>query len=300
MKKRLALCVCVVTAFAMILGGCGKKTGDSGEAANESSSVEAAATASTEEVASVEATSAPESLDPITLEDAITAAIFEKGADYRQGEVAGEGHIIMGQEEVSNQVICYLLTMYGSYEFENGNFVKCAGSGAIPAVLTFTVNDGVYELLYYNEPVDGSGFVDSVKDLFPESLWSRCITIEEDDMIELTRQERADAEEYLGTIGREDAEIGDYADFEYLIDSDYKISDEVSNKIAEYQVDDPIAQNCDFWYGDREVLEENVRYIYRKEYDKKQNQVIFSKILYETEEVIEISAYSSKTGEPVG
>ncbi len=41
--------------------------------------------------------------------------------------------------------------MYGEYQFQDGNFVKEAGSGAIPAVLTFVQKGGQYILKTYEE-----------------------------------------------------------------------------------------------------------------------------------------------------
>ncbi|MEY8393547.1 hypothetical protein AALB64_01735 [Lachnospiraceae bacterium 45-P1] len=43
------------------------------------------------------------------------------------------------------------MTMYGEYQFQDGNFVKEAGSGAIPAILTFVQKGGQYILKTYEE-----------------------------------------------------------------------------------------------------------------------------------------------------
>ena len=157
------------------------------------------------------------SLDnPTALDDAISSAILKSNAGvYAQGELAAEGHILMSSEEDGPQIKAYCLAMYGEYEFENDNFIKCSGSGAIPTVITFVLNDSKeYTLVSYEEAEDGSNFIPSVKRLFPEDLWARCITIEEDDYNELKKIERGYAEEYVSSIGREDAKVGDYGDFE--------------------------------------------------------------------------------------
>ena len=182
MKKILTF-ICVVAMLSLMLLGCGNN--EQGEVIAPIEGTSFIETAVVETSAAISSEEEPS--DPITLDDAIIAAIFEEGKRYSEGEASCEGHILMDKVEAKNQVICYLLTMYGNYEFENGNFVKCSGSGVIPAVLTFEQTDGKYTLLYYNEPEDGSNYVESIKDLFPENLWARCITIEEDDRIELER-----------------------------------------------------------------------------------------------------------------
>ena len=78
--------------------------------------------------------------------------------------------------------------------------------------------------------------------MFPDGLWERCISTQEDDEQELKRQERSYAEAYLKTLGR-NAAIGDYSDFPHTIPSDVGISTEVSNKIDEVRkyAEDPLS-----------------------------------------------------------
>ncbi len=237
--------------------------------------------------------------NPMALDDAISSAILKtNSANFAQGELEAEGHILMDSEEDGAQIKAYILSMFGEYEFENGNFVKCSGTGVIPAVVTFVLNDAKeFTLVSYEEPEDGSNFVPSVKALFPEDLWARCITIEDEDRNELTKLERGYAEEYVSSIGRENAGVGDYADFEYIYDGEYGISDEAGNKLLDALNSNNFIKNCPMWYGDREVIEEGIRYKYSKTYDKTDNKVIFSKNNYDTDEVVESAEYSAKTGE---
>ena len=145
----------------------------------------------------------------------------------------------------------------------------------------------------YEEAEDGSDFVPSIKKMFPEDLWARCISIEEDDMSELEKMERGYAEEYVESIGRENAEIGDYADFEYTYDDAYNISEKAANAMLEAQSTDPLVSKCPMWYGDREVVEEGIRYIYKKEYDETAKKVIFSKVEQESGKVVESAEYDA-------
>jgi len=233
--------------------------------------------------------------NPTALDDAISSAIFKSNAGvYYEGELAAEGHILMSSEEEGPQVKAYVLSMYGEYEFQNGNFVKCAGSGAIPTVITFVLNDSKeYTIVSYEEAEDGSDFVPSIKKMFPEDLWARCISIEEDDMSELEKMERGYAEEYVESIGRENAEIGDYADFEYTYDDAYNVSEKAANAMLEAQSTDPLVGKCPMWYANREVVEEGIRYLYKKEYDEAAKKVIFSKVEQESGKVVESAEYDA-------
>ena len=294
---------------AASIGGCGKseppaEPQEQEAVAEVSEEVAEAAAQEQPQEAATEASSEEEEQVP-----EITASLDETVAQgillcnnnmYKAGETTGEGHILMGQDEpdADGNIKCYCLEMFGAYEFQDGNFVKCAGTGSIPCVITVKQkDDGTYEFVSMVEAEDGSSFVDSIKENFPEALWSRCITIDPDDANELEKQERSYAEEYLSSIGREDAEIGDYGDYEHKLLTDEGVSEEVSNKMMDVQSGDGFEFFCPFWLGEREVLDDNVRYVYKTEYDKKKQLITFSKTDYESGEVIETSSYSAKTGE---
>ena len=299
MKKKLFAAFLVSVMAVSLLAGCGKKTEPEPEvqepAAEEQTAepTEAPAESSTQEPM--------EDARPTSLDDALGLAVLEYSEQYfDQGEVAGEGHILLDKEgsDAQGEQICYTLTCYGRYEFQDGNFVCCAGNGVIPCVIRLMINeDGEYNLVSFEPAPDGNLFVDWIKDNFPEKYWSRCITVEDDDRIELEKQQVAYAEEYLATIGREDAEIGDYSDFEHELFTDAGVSVDVSNAMLDVQAADSFEKNCPNWLGEREVIEEDVRYTYKTEYDSKKEQIIFSKTEYDTGNVVEKSVYNAKTGD---
>ena len=306
MKRKILALTLIMTMTTALLVACGKKA-EQEQAPAEEPAQEATTEASTEapvQEASTESASQEEAADPeltASLSDAVGAGIILCDNNlYKAGETQGEGHIIMDQDaaDADGNIKCYCLTMFGAYEFQNGNFVKCAGSGVIPAVITVQqMDDGTYQFVSMVEAADGTDFVDSIKRDFPEALWSRCITIDDDDRNELVKQERSYAEEYLSTLGREDTEVGDYADFEHKILTDEGVSADVSNKMLEVQSGDGFEFFCPMWLGDREVLDDGVRYIYKTEYDKKKQLITFSKTDYDSGKVLETSTYSAKTGE---
>ena len=235
-----------------------------------------------------------------TLDEAIAEVILQHNSDKypANDEACGEGHIIMDTVQDGDKVKVYALTMYGTYQFQDGNFVKDSGSGVIPAAIQFRKEDsGGWELEDYQEPLDGGLYGDSIRSMFPDGLWERCISTQEDDEQELKRQERSYAEAYLKTLGR-NAAIGDYSDFPHTIPSDVGISTEVSNKIDEVRkyAEDPLSY-APFWFGTVEQVEDGVRYLYEHRYDAEKNELLFSKIEYETQEIVEQTVFDSYTGE---
>ena len=301
MKKKIFAALMVSVMAVSLLAACGKKTAPETQPKEPvveepaAEPAEAPAESSTEELI--------EEARPTSLDDALGLAVLEYNEEFfDQGEVAGEGHILLGKDgsDSNGEQICYTITCYGRYEFEDGNFVCCAGNSAIPCVIRLMINEeGEYNTVSYEPAPDGSNFVDWIKDNFPEKYWSRCITVEDDDRNELERQQRSYAEEYLSTIGREDVEVGDYSDFEHAIFTDVGVSVDVSNAMLDVQSGDNFEKNCPYWIGEREVIEEDVRYTYKTEYDKKKGQIIFSKTEYDTGNEVEKSVYDAKTGDKV-
>ncbi len=301
MRKKIFAALMVSVMAVSLLAACGKKTApeplpeEPAAEEPEPEPAEAVTESSTEEII--------EDARPTSLDDALGLAVLEYNEEFfDQGEVAGEGHILLDKDgsDSKGEQICYTITCYGRYEFENGNFVCCAGNGAIPCVIRLMINeDGEYNTVSYEPAPDGSNFVDWIKDNFPEKYWSRCITVEDDDKIELERQQRSYAEEYLSTIDREDVEVGYYSDFEYELLTDEGVSVDVSNVMLDVQSGETFENKCPYYVGDREVIEEDVRYTYKTEYDKKKGQIIFSKTEYDTGDEVEKSVYDAKTGDKV-
>ncbi len=301
--KKTSVLVMLTMMTAVLFTGCGKETKEPAaeEAVQQESVTESTAVAEEAVSEATQEATVEEPGNPTSLDDAIIKAVFDYNDQwFDQGELAAEGHILMDKDEgADGTVFCYTLTSYGRYEFQDGNFVIAAGSGSIPTVITLEKNEeGEYITKNFEEALDGDEFVDSIKDLFPESLWNRCISIEAEDDAELESQKVAYAEEYLSSIGRDDAQIGEYADFEHKIFSDFGVSDDVSNKLIGFE-EGSFENNCPFWVGNREVIEDDVRYIYETAYDDKAKEIIYSKTEYESGEVVEKSVYDAKTGDKI-
>ena len=229
------------------------------------------------------------------LDKAVSSAFLKDNqTHYFSGECAGEGHILLGQEEKSGVTTVYALTMYGEYGFENGNFVKVSGSGMIPAVFTFTDSDGGPACMKIEYPEDGSGYGKSIKAMFPAEYQSRALNPSDSDMQELTAQERAYATSYLKKIGRA-AVIGDYGDFQHTLLTDVGVSVDVSNGISDKRFAD-----YPMWIGNREVLENGVRYVYEMSYNEKVHEIDFTKYEYDTNKTVELIRVNSMTGQIIG
>jgi len=197
-------------------------------------------------------------LELSNLEQAVSAAILDQGKGYLNGECNTEGHVILDTEERAGAVKAYTVASVGWFGFENGVFTKISGSGAIPTVMTFSRNkNGTYSLLAYQEPVDGSGYTESLKKLFPAQLHKQVLTTQ-DSYSDLARQQEEQAALYLKGLGRAvQVRAG------FVAKKLPKLDVEASNKLfAEFTKDNAFLNSCPYWLGTREQIEDGVRYIY--------------------------------------
>ena len=157
------------------------------------------------------------------LSQIVADAILSDNEDgYLGGECCGEGHKVLGTDISGDRLKVYALTMFGYYGFQNGMFIKVSGSGVIPAVMLFEKNGTDYSLLDIKYPVDGEGYAESIKQLFP--LRYRVAALNSDGYIsKLKAQEMKYAEEYLKNIGRE-AIIGEFSDLNVVLLTDLGVS----------------------------------------------------------------------------
>ncbi|MFZ7103765.1 MAG: hypothetical protein ACOWWO_14070 [Peptococcaceae bacterium] len=198
------------------------------------------------------------------LDDAVSRAIKDQSTSYALGETATEGHVILETKENDENIIVYTIASYGAFGFENGIFTKISGSGAIPTVITFSHHENSqYSLTEYKEPMDGSGYPDSIKKMFPQHLHSRVFAAH-DDYPALAEQQEVQAEAYLKEIGRK-ARVNAGNVEKKLPDIDVQ----ASNKLfAEFTKDNPFLNNCPYWLGTTEKVENGVRYIYETSQSK--------------------------------
>ena len=224
----------------------------------------------------------------------VSDTIFsENQGKYTGEECSGEGHLILQIQEDGEHTKLYVLTMYGEYQFQDGNFVKEAGTGVIPAVITCAKKQyGEYLAESFEVPEDGGGYVESIHRLFPEDLWEICISPADEIRETLEAQERRYASDYLKTLGRE-AVIGEYGDFSHPLLTEEGVSVEVSNRLGGEKILAPYP----FWIGSVERLEDGVRYEYRVELKKEEGRICYTKTNSESGEVAEEYVFDAQTGD---
>ncbi|MEC1722976.1 transcriptional regulator [Schinkia azotoformans] len=195
---------------------------------------------------------------------AVSMAIKSQSASYASGETATEGHIILDTEHKNGMVKVYLIASYGAFGFENGIFTKVSGSGSIPTVIKFSQDkNGEYTLLEYKEPMDGSDYTDSIKKMFPPHLHNKILSAH-DDYPDLEKQQEAQAKEYLKVIGRTAKVSAGYVE-KQLVDIDVQASNRL---FAEFTKDNPVLNDCPYWLGTTEKIENGTRYIYETSQSK--------------------------------
>ena len=131
--------------------------------------------------------------------------------------------------------------------------------------------------------------------MFPLKYHSRIFGDNDSDRKDLTEQERAYAKEYLSKIGRK-AEIGDYGDFEHTILTSLGVSVEVSNGLEDFYK----AHNYyPYFIGTKEIIEDGVRMFYELSYQESQQEITFTKYLYDSKKLVEQFVFNSITGKQI-
>ena len=227
-------------------------------------------------------------LEQLTADAILTA----NQGKYPGEECVGEGHIILESRKDGDSLTLYALTMYGEYQFQDGNFVKAAGSGVVPAVITFSSDEnGRYQFQSLAYPEDGSNCLPSIQAMFPESWWDECISPSETTCNQLKDMEMSYARKYLEDLGR-NATIGEYKDFDHPLLTELGVNTNVSNILVENKVLD----SYPYWTGNVERLEDGVRYVYALDFDREDRQIRFTKTEYDTGNIMESYIYDSDTG----
>lgn len=275
------------------------KAAETEEAETEAEETEAAETETEETAEETEAEAEETEAAEETLDTIVTDIIVEHNRSIYLGEECpAEGHIILDYEEQDDTTTVYALTTYGEYQFQNVDYiVKAAGSGVIPAVLTITEDEATGEREATVEwPEDGSGYNASIKSMFPEELWERTLSIQEEDREALIEMEQNEVEQYLEQLGR-DAVIAGYSDMEYQYLTDCGISVDVSNKMMSYEAE---MEGYPSWVGSCEKLEDGERYLYSLSVDEEQGRIVYEKRHFDSGETAEQFVYDSETGEKIG
>lgn len=211
------------------------------------------------------------------IETAVSVAIKAKSAAYLEGEVSTEGHVILDIKEKGKIVKVYTIASCGNFGFENNIFTKISGSGAIPTLMIFSKNEnGQYSLIEYKEPEDGSGYTDSIEKMFPSRLQDEVQSTSKYDS-DLSKQQKLQATEYLKNIGKTPKVSEAYVE-KKLIDINVEASNKLFTELTKYN---SFLNNCPYWIGTREKIENGSRYIYETSQSKTSDGydlIIFKKV----------------------
>lgn len=228
-----------------------------------------------------------ENIDP-ALDKAVSQAILENNKDsFKDSEFISQGHIIMGTQEDDGMLKAYILENVNSYQVVNGYFTDTGGL-LDGVVMTFEHSGSEYIYKNTDHTQDGGLLKDSVKRLFPKEYQERVISISDDDRNYMSSMCKDSAEEYLKSINRT-AQVKDYADIDFTLLTDAGVPVEVSNELTENEYPDYI--------GNYEKLENGVRFVYKTEYIKNENIIIYIKQDYVNGNIAELNAVDGSTGE---
>lgn len=230
------------------------------------------------------------------LDAAVSKLILDKYGDNDISECITEGHIIFGCETVdvigTDEAVIkvYGINAFSGFGFVNGKFAEVTGS-IEPAVMTFIKRGNEYEFREVEYAGDGSFYLKSINELFPEEYRERAVSPSDEEMKPIIEQSFAQAEKYLDSIGRK-AEIISYE--RPVLFEDAGIPVEVSNNLLDTLCRDEYYPD---FIGTKELVQNGVRYVYETKYDKNTQKIIATKTEYDTGKIVSSLEASALTGE---
>lgn len=219
------------------------------------------------------------------LDTAIREAIFaENIGNYLPGEYQGIGYKIIETFEDDGVLSVYALSEYVEYGFQDGVLVNVSGTNPKVLMKFKQMENGSYDLIFYTR-LDlfsdlSEGEIEQL--LEPLNKTGKSYVYTDEDLQEVRTQADEAAIAYLKSINRV-ADVGTKEEHNGNL-----LTDLVSNTdlLMELLKDETYSLYPE-WTGTQERIENNIRYIYQTEYDEVLQQIIFSKILFDTNEIVE-------------
>ena len=269
--------VIVLLTFSLV--SCSNQNGDS----NDSTSVPTAPTSLPETTPSTDLDDTIiQEVDP--LDAAIKAAIIEQNqGNYLPGESYGVGYKVMETFEEDDTLSIYAIVEYVEYRFEDGVFVNISGTNPQVLMRFRQSEEKQYDLIFYTR-------LDIFSDLSEETLkelmqplidTGKDYAYTDQDLVAIRAQADEYASKYLQSIGR-DAEIGirqehDGQTLEELVSNEALLKELFKDvEISLYPT----------WTGTTERIENGTRYIYQTVFDSEQQEIVYIKSAYDTNDVI--------------
>lgn len=219
------------------------------------------------------------------LDAAIKEAIFiENFGNYLPGECQGIGYKIIETFEENDILSVYALSEYVEYGFQDGVLVNISGTNPKVLMRFKRVESGNYELIFYTRLDLFSDLSEGELEqlLEPLNKAGNGYVYTDADLQEIRAQADEAAIAYLKSINRT-ADVGAREEHEGYLLTDF-VPD--ADFILELTKDETYSFYPE-WIGTQERLENNIRYIYQTEYDEALQQIIFSKIRFDTNEIVE-------------
>ncbi len=219
------------------------------------------------------------------LDTAIREAIFaENIGNYLPGECQGVGYKIIETFEEDGVLSVYALTEYVEYGFQDGVLVNVSGTNPKVLMRFEQMESGNYKLIFYTRLDLFSDLSEKEIEqlLEPLNKTGKSYVYTDEDLQKVRAQADEDAVAYLKSINRV-ADVG--------VRTEHKgnlLTDLVPNTdlLMELSKDETYSLYPD-WIGTQERIENSIRCIYQTEYDEVLKQIIFSKILFDTNETVE-------------
>lgn len=193
------------------------------------------------------------------IDEAIGVTIKSQTKNYANGEFSTEAHILLDTEEKDGVTKAYVVAGFATFQFENGMFVNvCNVVSFFSAVITFSKNEnGEYSLVDYKMPNTTGGSI-KLDDL--NKKWSGDLNRY---IADLTKQQEAQANQYLQSIGRTAKVVSSEGvameEFERIQEK----SEALYNLCNMFFIDgDTVRDKYPRWIGSKEFIESGIRYTY--------------------------------------
>lgn len=219
------------------------------------------------------------------LDTAIRETILtENMGKYLPGECQGIGYKIIETFEEDGVLSVYALTEYVEYGFQDGVFVNISGTNPKVLMRFEQMENGNYELIFYTR-LDlfsdlSEGEIEQL--LEPLNKAGKSYVYTNEDLQEIRTQADEAAIAYLKSINRV-ADVAAREDHNGNLLTDLVFDTDL---ILELVKDETYSLYPE-WTGTQERVENDIRYIYQTEYNEVLQQIIFSKILFDTNEIVE-------------
>ncbi len=211
-------------------------------------------------------------------------------------EFCTTAHNIVSAIEKDGKYEVYALVTYGEYRFMNGNLVRLTELNIKPTIFTLVKNSKqYYDFEHVDFPPFATDTAEAIHMMYIKETAANVLKNLETFKTGLLAQEKESAGKYTKSMDRR-VNIGTKSDFTFDLIESQGVSKEVTNKILA----DQNLLLYPMWIGNQELVQDGVRYVYETSYNKSDDTLLFRKMDYFTQKVLEERKVSATTGDYVG